>query len=67
MLGGTLSTSPARLTMIVASLFVKKTKTTLRTHTVDKNTSSCAEMICVFGPKHGGCSIFSIYRVTQFL
>ena len=51
MLGGTLSTSPARLAMIVASLFVNKTKTTLRKHTVDKNTS----FVCVhdlrFWPK----------------
>ena len=40
MLGGTLSTSPAQFT---ASMFVNKTKTTLRAHTVDKNTSSVSE------------------------
>ena len=40
MLGGTLSTSPAQFTTIVASMFVNKTKTTLRAHTEDKNTSS---------------------------
>ena len=36
MLGGTLSTSPAQFITTVASMFVNKTKTTLRTHTVDK-------------------------------
>ena len=40
MLGGTLSTSPAQFTTIVASMFVNKTKTTLGAHTLDKNTSS---------------------------
>ena len=66
MLGGTLSTSPAQFTTIVASMFVNKTKTTLRTHTVDKNTSSVCGSKRRFRPKphapvlflsitYGGC------------
>ena len=51
MLGGMLSTSPARLTAIVASMFVNKTKTTLRAHTVDKNTSSVCGRDLRFWPK----------------
>ena len=39
MLGGTLSTLPAQLTTIVASMFVNNAITTLPKHTVDKNTS----------------------------
>ena len=59
MLDGTLSTSPARLSTIVVSMFVNKTKVlfarTPRTRILD----SCADVFCDFGPKHGGCSIFS--------
>ena len=51
MLGGTLSTSPAQFTTIVASMFVNKTKTTLRAHTVDKNTSSVCRSKRRFRPK----------------
>ena len=38
MLGGTLPTSPARLTTIV-SMFVNNITTTFRVHSMDKNTS----------------------------
>ena len=51
MLGGTLSTSPAQLTTIVASMFVNKTKTTLCAHTVDKNTSFMCGRDLRFGAK----------------
>ena len=59
MLSGTPSISPAWLTTVVASMFVNKTKTILRVHTVDKNTSFVCGRDLQFGPKHGGCSIFS--------
>ena len=49
--GGTLSTSPARLTTIVASMFVNKNKTTLCAHTVDKNTSFVCGRDLRFWPK----------------
>ena len=65
MLGGTLSTSPAQFTTIVASMFVNKTKTTLRAHTVDKNTSSVCGSKRRFWPKpHGPVLFLSIYRDT---
>ena len=48
MLGGMLSTSPAQFT---ASMFVNKAKTTLRAHTVDKNTSSVCRSKRRFRPK----------------
>ena len=64
-LGGTLSTSPAQFTTIVASMFVNKTKTTLRAHTVDKNTSSVCGSKRRFRPKpHAPVLFLSIYRVT---
>ena len=62
MLGGTLSTSPAQFT---ASTFVNKTKTTLRAHTVDKNTSSVCRSKRRFRPKpHAPVLFLSIYRDT---
>ena len=62
MLGGTLSTSPAQFT---ASMFVNKTKTTLRAHTVDKNTSSVCRSKRRFRPKpHAPVLFLSIYRDT---
>ena len=62
MLGGTLSTSPAQFT---ASMFVNKTKTTLRAHTVDKNTSSVCRSKWRFRPKpHAPVLFLSIYRDT---
>ena len=62
MLGGTLSTSPAQCT---ASMFVNKTKTTLRAHTVDKNTSSVCRSKRRFRPKpHAPVLFLSIYRDT---
>ena len=65
MLGGTLSTSPAQFTTIVASMFVNKTKTTLRAHTVDKNTSSVCGSKRRFRPKpHAPVLFLSIYRDT---
>ena len=65
MLGGTLSTSPAQFTTIVASMFVNKTKTTLRAHTVDKNTSSVCRSKRRFRPKpHAPVLFLSIYRDT---
>ena len=65
MLGGTLSTSPAQFTTIVASMFVNKTKTTLRAHTVDKNTSSVCRSKRRFRPKpHAPALFLSIYRDT---
>ena len=64
-LGGTLSTSPAQFTTIVASMFVNKTKTTLRAHTVDKNTSSVCRSKRRFRPKpHTPVLFLSIYRDT---
>ena len=64
-LGGTLSTSPAQFTTIVASMFVNKTKTTLRAHTVDKNTSSVCRSKRRFRPKpHAPVLFLSIYRDT---
>ena len=61
-LGGTLSTSPAQFT---ASMFVNKTKTTLRAHTVDKNTSSVCRSKRRFRPKpHAPVLFLSIYRDT---
>ena len=65
MLGGMLSTSPAQFTTIVASMFVDKTKTTLRAHTVDKNTSSVCRSKRRFRPKpHAPVLFLSIYRDT---
>ena len=65
MLGGTLSTSPAQFTTIVASMFVNKTKTTLRAHTVDKNTSSVCRSKRRFRPKpHAPVLFLSIYHDT---
>ena len=65
MLGGMLSTSPAQFTTIVASMFVNKTKTTLRAHTVDKNTSSVCRSKRQFRPKpHAPVIFLSIYRDT---
>ena len=65
MLGGTLSTSPAQFTTIVASMFVNNTKTTLRAHTVDKNTSSVCRSKRRFRPKpHAPVLFLSIYRDT---
>ena len=65
MLGGTLSTSPAQFTTIVASLFVNKTKTTLCAHTVEKNTSSVCRNKRRFRPKlHAPVLFLSIYRDT---
>ena len=65
MLGGTLSTSPAQFTTTVASMFVNKTKTTLRAHTVDKNTSSVCGSKRRFRPKpHAPVLFLSIYRDT---
>ena len=65
MLGGTLSTSPAQFTTIVASMFVNKSKTTLRAHTVDKNTSSVCRSKRRFQPKlHAPVLFLSIYRDT---
>ena len=65
MLGGTLSTSPAQFTTIVASMFVNKTKTTLRADTVDKNTSSVCGSKRRFRPKpHAPVLFLSIYRDT---
>ena len=65
MLGGTLSTSPAQFTTTVASMFVNKTKTTLRAHTVDKNTSSVCRSKRRFRPKpHAPVLFLSIYRDT---
>ena len=62
MLGGTLSTSPAQFT---ASMFVNKTKTTFRAHTVDKNTSSVCRSKRRFWPKpHAPVLFLSIYRDT---
>ena len=62
MLGGTLSSSPAQFT---ASMFVNKTKTTLRAHTVDKNTSSVCRSKRRFRPKpHAPVLFLSIYRDT---
>ena len=62
MLGVTLSTSPAQFT---ASMFVNKTKTTLRAHTVDKNTSSVCRSKRRFRPKpHAPVLFLSIYRDT---
>ena len=62
MLGGTLSTSPAQFT---ASMFVNKSKTTLRAHTVDKNTSSVCRSKRRFRPKpHAPVLFLSIYRDT---
>ena len=62
MLGSTLSTSPAQFT---ASMFVNKTKTTLRAHTVDKNTSSVCGSKRRFRPKpHAPVLFLSIYRDT---
>ena len=59
MLGGTLSTSPAQFT---ASMFAK---TTLRAHTVDKNTSSVCRSKRRFRPKpHAPVLFLSIYRDT---
>ena len=65
-LGGMLSTSPAQFTTIVASiLFANKTKTTLRAHTVDKNTSSVCRSKRRFRPKpHAPVLFLSIYRDT---
>ena len=61
-LGGTLSTSPAQFT---ASMFVNKTKTTLRAHTVDKNTSLVCRSKRRFRPKpHAPVLFLSIYRDT---
>ena len=61
MLGGTLSTSPAQFT----TMFVYKTKTTLRAHTVDKNTSSVCRSKRRFRPKpHAPVLFLSIYRDT---
>ena len=65
MLGGTLSTSPAQFTTIVASMFVNKSKTTLRAHSVDKNTSSVCGSKRRFRPKpHAPVLFLSIYRDT---
>ena len=62
LLGGKLSTPPA---LIVASMFVNKTKTTLRAHTVDKNTSSVCGSKRRFRPKpHAPVLFLSIYRDT---
>ena len=62
MLGGTLSTSPAQFT---ASMFVNKTKSTLRAHTVDKYTSSVCRSKRRFRPKpHAPVLFLSIYRDT---
>ena len=64
-LGGKLSTSPAQFTTIVASMFVNKTKTSLRAHTVDKNTSSVCRSKRRFRPKpHAPVLFLSIYRDT---
>ena len=61
MLGGTLSTSPAQFT----TMFVNKSKTTLRAHTVDKNTSSVCRSKRRFRPKpHAPVIFLSIYRDT---
>ena len=61
MLDGTLSTSPAQFT----TMFVNKTKTTLRAHTVDKNTSSVCRSKRRFRPKpHAPVLFLSIYRDT---
>ena len=69
MLGSTLSTSPAQFTTVVASMFVnKKTTTTLRAHTVDKNTSSVCRSKRRFRPKpHAPVLFLSIYRDTVHL
>ena len=65
MLGGMLSTSPAQFTTIVASMFVNKSKTTLRAHTVDKNTSSVRRSKRRFRLKpHAPVLFLSIYRDT---
>ena len=65
MLGGTLSTSPAQFTTIVASMFVNKSKTTLRAHTVDKNTSSVCRSKRRFRTKpHAPVLFLSLYRDT---
>ena len=62
MLGGTLSTTPAQFT---ASMFVNKTKTTLRAHTVDKNTRSVCRSKRRFRPKpHAPVLFLSIYCDT---
>ena len=58
MLGGTLSTSPAQFTTIVASMFVNKTKTTLRAHGQDRILVQCAEVNGDFGPTARPGSIF---------
>ena len=65
MLGGTLSTSPAQFTTtIVASMFVNKTKTTLRAHTVDKNTSSVCRSKRRFRPKpHAPVLFLSVVKL----
>ena len=64
MLGGTLSTSPAQFTASM-TMFVNKTKTTLRAHTVDKNTSSVCRSKRRFRPKpHAPVLFLSIYRDT---
>ena len=60
MLGGTLSTSPAQFTASI--MFVNKTKTTLRAHTVDKNTSSVCRSKRRF--RHAPVLFLSIYRDT---
>ena len=67
MLGGTLSTSPAQFTTIVASMFVNKTKTTLRAHTQDKNTSSVCGSKRRFRPNRTARVYFYLYTATQFL
>ena len=67
MLDGMLSTSHARLTTIVVSMFVYNTKTTLRMHPWTRILVSCADVICVFGPKHGGCSNFSYIPTRNVL
>ena len=62
MLGGTLSTT------IVASMFVNKTKTTLRAHTVNKNTSSVCRSKRRFRPKpHAPVLFLSIYLPLRSL
>ena len=51
--------------VIVASMFVNKTKTTLRAHTVDKNTSSVCRSKRRFRPKpHVPVLFLSIYHDT---
>ena len=64
MLGGTFSPSPARLTTIVCKT---KPKLLFARTPWTRILVLCADVICVFVPKHGAYSIFSYITVAQFL